>query len=458
MFVGREKELKLIENNLKLDSLKCILVYGRRRIGKTELINEAIKSSKKEYLSLLARKVNLKINLFDFIEDTKTFIKQPGFNPSSFYDFFSALLEYSKENPFILFIDEFSFLMENDSSIDSSLQKALELHGKNSKITIILCGSYIDTMKELIEINSPLYGRFNEIIHLHVFDYYDSAKMYSNLSLEDKIKYYSVFGGVPFYIQKLDYNKPFEENLIETFVSNESFFENEINNVFNKEIQKEENANSIFELIASGVRKYKELNNDIGDASKDNIGRYIIKLEELDLIKKSYQVNSKSERKPLYFINDNLLDFYYTYLFKNKRLRSIMDPYVFFEKYIKDDLYNKYIPRKFESITHEYLIRNNGKNEKVELFDNIGRLYYSDNKEINREYDCVINTEKGLISFECKFINKPVNLKIINEEIESFNSTPFKPYKYAFVSRSGYLDETKGKENLILLDLNDLYK
>ena len=92
MFIGREKELKIIENNLKLDSLRCVLVYGRRRIGKTELINEAILKSNKPYLSLLARKVHSNINLEDFINDTKIFINQPGFNPTNYYDYFYILI------------------------------------------------------------------------------------------------------------------------------------------------------------------------------------------------------------------------------------------------------------------------------------------------------------------------------------------------------------------------------
>ena len=458
MFVGREKELKAIISNMRLDSLKCVLVYGRRRIGKTELINEAIRLSGKPCLSLLARKVQASINLEDFIRDTKPFIGQTGFNPKSFYDFFVSLLEYSRENPFICFIDEFCFLKENEDAIDSTIQQALELHGKNAKMTLILCGSYIDTMKQLIDKNAPLYGRFNEIIDLHVFDYYDSAKFYLDLSSEDKVKYYSVFGGTAFNIIKLDYSKSFEENLIETFIENESFFEKEINLVLMKELQKEENVNTLFELIASGVRKYKDLNDRMGDPSKDNIGRYLKKLEELDLIKKSFSVNAKSERKPLYYINDSLLDFYYTYLAKTMRIRSSMDPSVFFEHYVKEDLYSKYIPRKFEQITAEYLVRNNGKNKAIGLFDSIGRLFYSNSKDINREYDVVINTENGIVPFECKFTADPVNKGVVNEEINSFVDLPFTVYKYGFVSKSGFTADVKNDERIILLELQDLYK
>ncbi len=458
MFIGREKELKILENNLKLDSLKCVLVYGRRRIGKTELINEAIRQSGKPCLSLLARKVQSNINLEDFVRDSKEFIKQPGFNPKSFFLFFVALLEYSKSNPFVLFIDEFCYLKENENSIDSSLQKALELNGKDAKITIILCGSYIDTMKQLIDTNAPLYGRFNDIISLHVFDYLDSSRFYSELSNEDKIKYYSVFGGTAFNIIKLDYSKSFEENVIETFVANESFFEKEINLVLQKELQKEENANSIFELIARGVKSYKELNDRMGDPGKDNIGRYIRKLEELDLIKKTYSVNAKSERRPLYQIEDNLLDFYYTFLANKMRQRSIMDPEVFFEAYVKKDLYEKYIPRKFEQITMEYLIRMNGKTDRIGLFDSIGRLIYSNNRDVNREYDVVINTKDGIIPFECKYTSAPVGRSVVNEEAYSFKELPFKVHKFGFVSRSGFEDEIKNDNGLILLDLNDLYQ
>ena len=110
MFIGRKDELRRINDHIKLDTFNAILVYGRRRIGKTELINEALNKSGKDTLRLVARNVETKLNLKDFSKQSSLFMGIQGFHPNDFYEFFSALIEYSKSRPFILFIDEYSFL------------------------------------------------------------------------------------------------------------------------------------------------------------------------------------------------------------------------------------------------------------------------------------------------------------------------------------------------------------
>ena len=122
---------------------------------------------------------------------------------------------------------------------------------------------------------------------------------------DEKFKYYAVFGGTAFNLKHIDYSIPFEENLLNEFIKADSFFEKEAVATIVGELEKEANINSIFELIARGIRKYTDLNERMGDPSKDNITRYLRKLEEMDLIDKSYQVNAKSERKALYQIKDN---------------------------------------------------------------------------------------------------------------------------------------------------------
>ena len=207
MFIGRETELKRINSTLQLDSFKAVLIYGRRRVGKTELINQAIREWK----------TTSQINLNDFNSEASKFMNIIGFKAENYYEFFSSLFEYSKIHPFILFIDEYSFLKQGDNLIDSSLQKAIELHSKDAKLTLILCGSYVDIMKRIVDTKAPLYGRFNEIILLKEFNYFDSSKFYPTLPTIDKIKYYATFGGTAFNILNMDYSMPFEENLISRF-------------------------------------------------------------------------------------------------------------------------------------------------------------------------------------------------------------------------------------------------
>ena len=459
MFIGRESELKRINSTLQLDSFKAVLVYGRRRVGKTELINQAIRECKKPCLSLLARKTTSQINLTDFNSEASKFMNIIGFKAENYYDFFSSLFEYSKIHPFILFIDEYSFLKQGDDLIDSSLQKAIEFHSKDAKLTLILCGSYVDIMKRIVDIKAPLYGRFNEIILLKEFNYFDSSRFYPTLPTIDKIKYYATFGGTAFNILNMDYSVPFEENLITRFLENDSFFEKEAINVIASEIQKEENVNAILELIANGKTKFKELNDLLGDKSKDNISRYLAKLEEMDIIGKSYMVNDKFNKKPIYYIKNNLLDFYYSFVFKHQSTRQLMNPHLFYEKVVKEKFLKQYLPRKFEEIIKEYAIRKNS--VELPLFFNAGRLIYNakQRKEyINREFDLVLETDKGFIPIECKFFSRPLNENDINEEINQWKGLPFNIYKYGFASLNGFDEKLRENKDLILINSDDIYR
>ncbi len=455
MFIGRTHELERIKRRLKLDQFNAILVYGRRRIGKTALINEAISQSSVECLSLLARDVSSNTNLNDFAKDAGEFMHQLGFNPKNFYEFFASLIEYSKIHPFVLFIDEYSFLRSYDVNIDSYLQKAIELHSKEAKLTIILCGSYIRIMQGIVDKEAPLYHRFNEEILLHAFDYYTASKMMGNISNEEKFLYYATFGGTAFNLKNIDYSLSFEKNLINEFIKSESFFEKEAIETIRREVIKESNANTILELISSGLRKHTDLNNLLGDSSKDNVTRYLKQLEEMDIIDKSFMVNSKSDRKPLYYLKDNLLDFYYTYLFKNIRARNIMQPEVFYEHFVKKDFYEHYLPRKFEEVVKEYLIKENGLS--VPFFISIGRLYYHD-LNINREFDVVLATKNGLIPIECKYTKSPLTKNLVEQEIHQWDNLPFKIDCFGFASKNGFSEEVASDTSLLLCTLDDLYK
>ena len=222
-----------------------------------------------------------------------------------------------------------------------------------------------------------------------------------------------------------------------------------------REVIKESNVNTILELISSGKRKHTDLNNLLGDPSKDNVTRYLKQLEEMDLIDKSFVVNSKSDRKPLYYLKDNLLDFYYAYLFKNIRVRNIMQPEVFYEHYVKKDFYEHYLPRKFEEVVKEYLIKENGLS--VPFFTSIGRLYYHDSN-VNREFDVVLATKEGLIPIECKYSKSLITKKVVDQEIRQWDKLPFKIHRFGFASKNGFSDEFLNDSSLLLLTLNDLYK
>lgn len=372
MFIGREKELGRITRRIRQKGFKAILVYGRRRIGKTQLVKKAIQESGLPSLNLLARDVDAKINLEDFGNEAGRFMNISAFRPKDFYELFSSLIDYSKDHPFVLFIDEYSFLKENMSSIDSSLQKAIELHKDGAEIMIILCGS--DIMSRLIDYDAPLYGRFNEVILLHPFDYLDSGKFFPELSENERFQYYAVFGGVAFNLTCLDKILSFEENLIDFFIEPNSLLENEAQLTIDKGLHKSSKFNTIFELITRGINTFTKIKEYIGSEDKANFLWYLKKLENMNLIDKSYSLTDDKKRKPVYHVKDKMLEFYYTFLFKYQSLREMTTPKRFYEEMVKPKLALDYFPHKFEEVVKEYAYRENG--GRIPFFTDAGNLVY----------------------------------------------------------------------------------
>lgn len=195
--------------------------------------------------------------------------------------------------------------------------------------------------------------------------------------------------------------------------------ENEVSMYLNSEISKITNANEVFEALAKGFSRYK----DILDQSNVSSGPALIdildKLMRMDVVAKEAPINDENNKKKSgYFISDNLSLFYYKYIFRNMSRLNIMDPDVFYDRYISDDFETKYVPKSFERICKQYLIRKNRKGLMDEIFEKIGKYYYDDPAEKkNGEFDIVTQDDRGYIFYEAKFRKDPVTESIVQNEI-----------------------------------------
>ena len=289
-------------------------------------------------------------------------------------------------------------------------------------------------------------------------DYYDSALFYPEFSEEDKVRLFSVFGGIPYYNRLIDAKKSVRENIIELIASSGARLENEVAMYLNSEISKITNANEVFEALAKGFSRYK----DILDQSNVSSGPALIdildKLMRMDVVAKEAPINDENNRKKSgYFISDNLSLFYYKYIFRNMSRMNIMDPDIFYDKYIAEDFATKYVPKSFERICKQYLIRKNRKGLMDEIFEKIGKYYYDDPVEKrNGEFDIVTLDDKGYIFYEAKFRKEPVTESIVQNEIRQVKQTGLECYRYGFFSRAGFTCEQE--EDRILIELSELYK
>ncbi|MCI6537979.1 ATP-binding protein [uncultured Eubacterium sp.] len=458
MFYGRETERKKLNSMFHSHGQMISLIYGRRRIGKSELIKQVLKEADIKSIYYECKQTTEQNNvdsLAELIGEAFDFPK-PAFEDME--HLLRFLFKKSEQESLIFVLDEYPYLRENAKGLDSVLQSVIDSYKDTSNIKFIICGSYVDTMKALLAKQNPLYGRIDLTINLKPMDYYDSALFYSDFSDEDKIRLFSVFGGIPYYNRLIDSHKSVRENIIDLIASPGARLENEVSMYLNSEISKITNANEVFEALAKGFSKYKDLLDQSNVSSGPALVDILDKLMRMDVVAKEAPINDENNRKKSgYFISDNLSLFYYKYIFRNISRMNIMDSDIFYDKYIANDFETKYVPKIFENVCKQYLIRQNRKGLIDEIFVKIGKYYYDDPIERkNGEFDIVTLDDNGYIFYEAKFRKEPVSENMVQNEIRQVTQTGLECYKYGFFSRSGFLCEQT--ENRILINLEELYK
>lgn len=457
-FIGRETEIGQLKKTFEGSSFQSVLVYGRRRIGKSELIKQSVKGSKITVIYYECKQTTEKNNIDGLSE---VMADKLGFPKPDFFSFEKALeylFLYSKKKKIILVLDEYPYLHKIINGIDSILQSLIDKYKDSSKLKLIICGSYLDVMKSLLDTQNPLYGRISLSLDIKPMDYYDSSKFYPDYSNSDKVKLYSVFGGIPYYNELIDNKLSVKDNIIRLITSVNSRLESEINYYLKNEMAKVNNANIVFETIAKGACKFNDIFNATGIDKSATFADVLDRLFNIELIEKESPINDeRNKKKSNYYIKDNLSLFYYTYVYRYLSQRGIMNENDFYEKYIEDDFESRYVPKMFERIFKQYLIRQNRQGKINPPLEKVGKYYYDDviNKT-NGEFDVVSLDENGYIFYEVKYKGKPINQGMVNEEIMQVQKCGLPCYRYGFVSKAGF--EGIIDENLLLFSIDELYK
>ena len=457
-FIGRKNEQKRLKKVIDSNELNTTLIFGRRRVGKSELVKHVVKDYDCLKFYYECKEVSEKSNTNALSELISETLKLPKFEFNDFESILKYIFELGKERKVILILDEYPYLKKIVQGIDSIIQSLIDNYKDVSNVSFIILGSYVDIMKSLLLSSNPLYGRIDLTIDLKPMDYYDSSLFYSSFSNEDKVKLYSVFGGIPYYNRLIDSSKSVYENIIDLIASDGARLENEVSMYLNSEISKIVNANEVFLALSKGFSKYSDILSQSHVSSGPTLVDVLDKLIKMNVVVKINPINSNENNKKIsYYISDNLSLFYYRYVFKYLSQMKIMDSNVFFDKYIKKDFEEQYVPHVFESICKEYLIRKNKEGKFDPILEKIGKYYYDNPKEkLNGEFDVVSLDSKGYIFYEAKFRNISINDSMIEKEIEQVSKTKLNCYKYVFISKSGF--ECKERDNVELINLEELYE
>ena len=456
-FIGREEEVGKIKDLYQSHRMGVLLLYGRRRIGKSELMKYSMQFFEGKRIYYECKQTSEMNN----VESLATLLSEefgyPKISFSGLEEVLDFLFKKATEENILLILDEYSYLSDVLKGMDSVLQSLIDKYRNRSKLKLALCGSFVDTMQKLIEKENPLFGRFDLVLKLKPMDYYDSAKFYPHFSDEDKVRLYSVFGGIPYYNRLIREDRSVKENIIELIASPGARLENEVLMYLKSEIAKIVNANEVFEAMARGFSRFNDILSQSHVSSGPSLVDVLDKLIRMELVEKAAPINDENNRKKSgYYISDPMSLFYYRYIFRYSSQLNVMNSDIFYQRYIQNDFENAYVPKRFETIGKQYLIRQNRAGLMEEPFEKIGRYYYDIPKERrNGEFDIVTYDPKGYIFYEVKFQDKPLSKAEIEKEIAQVQECGLHCYRYGFLSKSGF--EAISREDVVLISLESLF-
>ena len=460
-FFGRKENIKAISKFFSSDKDVAALIYGRRRVGKTELIKHCLKETDITSIYYECKETSEANNIKSLSEIISETFGLPPLAFDSFESTLTSLNKYAEEKDLIVVIDEYPYLRKVVNGLDSIIQSFIDNNKSTSKLKLILCGSYVETMKSLLSEENPLFGRFDLVMNLKAMDYYESALFYREFSDEDKVRLYSVFGGIPYYNRRIDSSKTVKQNIIDLIASPGSRFENEVQMHLKSEISKMQNAYEVFEALAKGFVRFKDILSQSQVSSSPTLADVLDKLIKMDIVEKESPINDENNKKKAgYYISDQLTLFYFKYIYRNLSRLAVMDSNVFYDKFIEGDFEEHYVPQAFEQICRQFLIRKNRSGELADSFEVIGKYWYDDPaNHRNGEFDIVTENDNSYIFYETKFGEGKLDTNLIWKEIQQVNNTGLVCSKYGFFSKSGYkeIDESH-KKQLILYELVDLYR
>ncbi len=409
-FIDRERELTAIEKLWREKDAQFIVIYGKRRIGKTELIKQFIKG--KSHIYFLAQKINEHENLKLLGESVGEFFNDEILRRRGFENwkwFFEYLKKYVK-NKTVLVIDEFPYLAEANKGISSVFQSGWDEYLKNTPVFLILCGSSISMMEEqALSYKAPLYGRRTGQIFLRPFPFFEAKQFYTNASFERCLELYSIAGGNPSYLKRFNPKLSLNINIKENILQPEAFLYNEVEFILREELREPRNYFAILKAIALSKNKVSEIVNETGLA-KGILHKYLFILEDLHIIQKEVPITEKNplkSRKGIYKLQDQFFRFWFKYILPNKG--NIEEGrIVFVLKKIKED-FNLLLAENYEKVAMETI-----KNYEAKLFpiSKIGRWW-----DRNEEMDIVaLNEEENKVLFgEVKWSKKPIGIDIFKD-------------------------------------------
>ena len=460
MFIGRKSELAFLNERYEDNKAECIILYGRRRVGKTALINEFCKD--KPSIIFSAVKGNAQDNLAELsrvvMEYKYGLDNDISFSFSDLRSALNAVCSLADGKRFVFCIDELPYLAESIPSAMSVLQHFLDYEAKNAGLFIILSGSSISFMEEgVLSEKSPVYGRRTGQIKLVPFDYRETAEWFPSYSSEDKALIYGITGGVPYYMECFLGCSSIKDATVKSILSSNGLLYAEPSFLLREELKDSHLYDSILTAIAEGNTRLSEIASKVG-IETGACSAYMKALMNLGFIRKDCPVGSSSSRKTLYRLDDFFLMFWYRFVYRFSSVVASRKGAELYDKIIVPRL-SEYMGFVFERMAYDYVLKYA---DVPFLIKEIGR-WWGGNPKTGKEAEIDIvalsaeNPDEGIIA-SCKYRNRKVGSDELDlmKEYGDAMCLIRKRYYWMF-SKSGFSEELKPADDIRLITLDEMY-
>ncbi|MCK5375135.1 MAG: ATP-binding protein, partial [Alphaproteobacteria bacterium] len=446
-FVDRHKELTFLEAKYSSGSSELIIIYGRRRAGKTELIKQSLIRNDRKSLYFLGeiQKEGQLAALYSRVAGLTLdddFLKNNPLN--SWHSLFDYLTKLIEKGDMVLIFDELPYIYRGTPGFISILQFYWDEKWKDMNLKLILCGSSVSMMQKIaLSYESPIYGRRTGQIHLQPLGYLDFRLLFKDWDEEDIVAAYSLLGGIPRYAEEFDSRQSLSDNIMRALLDKDAFLYKEAKFLLMEELKDFSNYFSIIKAVAFGKNSFNEISNFSG-VSTSKLYAYISRLVELSILRRDIPVTlskEKSTRSGSYVLSDYFFRFWFRHIYPNSSLIEIGKPEIVHDIILED--LNNYIGRIFEDISSE-ILQKISMEGGLPLLTKWGKWWHR-----GEEIDIVaLNDDTGDIMFcECKWKNRNVDRATIvelmrrSELVEWKNKT--RVNHYVVVSKTGFTEGAK---------------